>query len=199
MVKHGQLDWVHGLTWTLTCSPWSGHQKPSRPWFLMVWAFIRVWILMVVHGYPWSTIKYHAVHGHSWSPFRRGSSWVECSHHPQIPAHRGLQQETDVWLQGGFQHHTPAFAKGVWGHLPDLPGWAAEVSKHPTRMVWEGSALWPEVELLPCCGKSRWKTCGHKMSQAVRVQILPLQGFLLSGVVSSFGCWRQVSMGRCGE
>ena len=27
---------------------------------------------MVAHGYPWSTIKYHAVHGHSWSPFRQG-------------------------------------------------------------------------------------------------------------------------------
>ena len=42
----------------------------------MVWAFIRVWILMVVHGYPWSTIKYHAVHGDSWSPFRRGLNAV---------------------------------------------------------------------------------------------------------------------------
>ena len=27
---------------------------------------------MVVHGYPWLTIKNHAVHGQSWFPFRLG-------------------------------------------------------------------------------------------------------------------------------
>ena len=49
-------------------------------------------------------------------------SWTEDSHHRQIPGHRGLLQEPDVWLQGGFQHNSPVCARGVLGHLPDLQG-----------------------------------------------------------------------------
>ena len=41
------------------------------------------------------------------------SSWIEDSHHPQIPGHRGLIQENDVWLQGHLQHHITVCARGV--------------------------------------------------------------------------------------
>ena len=41
------------------------------------------------------------------------STQVEGSHHPQIPGYRGLLQEPDLWLQGGFQHHIPRCARGV--------------------------------------------------------------------------------------
>ena len=58
------------------------------------------------------------------------------------------------------------------------------------------------MKLSPCCGDPRWKACGNKLSQAVRLHILQLQMFLLIGNVSSCGCQLQglwVDMGNNGS
>ena len=73
------------------------------------------------------------------------------------------------------------------------------MSKFPTRIICEGRAVLPKMELPACCGSSRWKTCDNKMSQVVSFQTLQLQGLIFTGGVTTCRNWLQVSVGRCGD
>ena len=125
-------------------------------------------------------------------------TWYRQSNNPGCRlGHRRAVQESDVWLQGGTQHHLSHCKIDLWDHPCRIWWRSPAVSPYQWCLEAGGGQIFFQMEFPPHPGGHRWQACGNQVSQEWWLPLLQLPGLSFSHTSGSCGCQVQVSVGGC--